>query len=165
MEVNMPSFDIVSKVDLSELKNAILNSMKEIGQRYDFKGSISQIELETDFVVVITEDDLKAKQVNEILVANLIRRKVDPKVIRELSREPASGNTIRIRFEIVQGVQKEEAKLINMEIKKSKLKVKSQIQGDELRVSGQKRDDLQRVIELVKGLSLQIPAQFVNFRD
>mgnify|MGYP002882060629 FL=1 len=165
MEVNMPSFDIVSKVDLSELKNAILNSMKEIGQRYDFKGSISQIELETDFVVVITEDDLKAKQVNEILVANLIRRKVDPKVIRELSREPASGNTIRIRFEIVQGIQKEEAKLINMEIKKSKLKVKSQIQGDELRVSGQKRDDLQRVIELVKGLSLQIPAQFVNFRD
>ncbi len=161
----MPSFDIVSKVDLSELKNAILNSMKEIGQRYDFKGSISQIELETDFVVVITEDDLKAKQVNEILVANLIRRKVDPKVIRELSREPASGNTIRIRFEIVQGIQKEEAKLINMEIKKSKLKVKSQIQGDELRVSGQKRDDLQRVIELVKGLSLQIPAQFVNFRD
>ena len=165
MEVNMPSFDIVSKVDLSELKNAILNSMKEIGQRYDFKGSISQIDLETDFVVVITEDDLKAKQVNEILVANLIRRKVDPKVIRELSREPASGNTIRIRFEIVQGIQKEEAKLINMEIKKSKLKVKSQIQGDELRVSGQKRDDLQRVIELVKGLSLQIPAQFVNFRD
>tara|TARA_B100000579_G_scaffold55845_1_gene39613 strand:+ start:942 stop:1439 length:498 start_codon:yes stop_codon:yes gene_type:complete len=165
MEVNMPSFDIVSKVDLSELKNAILNSMKEIGQRYDFKGSISQIELETDFVVVITEDDLKAKQVNEILVANLIRRKVDPKVIRELSREPASGNTIRIRFEIVQGIQREEAKLINMEIKKSKLKVKSQIQGDELRVSGQKRDDLQRVIELVKGLSLQIPAQFVNFRD
>ena len=165
MEVNMPSFDIVSKVDLSELKNAILNSMKEIGQRYDFKGSISQIELETDFVVVITEDDLKAKQVNEILVANLIRRKVDPKVIRELSREPASRNTIRIRFEIVQGIQKEEAKLINMEIKKSKLKVKSQIQGDELRVSGQKRDDLQRVIELVKGLSLQIPAQFVNFRD
>ena len=161
----MPSFDIVSKVDLSELKNAILNSMKEIGQRYDFKGSISQIELETDFVVVITEDDLKAKQVNEILIANLIRRKVDPKVIRELSREPASGNTIRIRFEIVQGIQKEEAKLINMEIKKSKLKVKSQIQGDELRVSGQKRDDLQRVIELVKGLSLQIPAQFVNFRD
>ena len=161
----MPSFDIVSKVDLSELKNAILNSMKEIGQRYDFKGSISQIELETDFVVVITEDDLKAKQVNEILIANLIRRKVDPKVIRELSREPASGNTIRIRFEIVQGIQKEEAKLINMAIKKSKLKVKSQIQGDELRVSGQKRDDLQRVIELVKGLSLQIPAQFVNFRD
>ena len=165
MEVNMPSFDIVSKVDLSELKNAILNSMKEIGQRYDFKGSISQIELETDFVVVIAEDDLKAKQVNEILLANLIRRKVDPKVIRELSREPASGNTIRIRFEIVQGIQKEEAKLINMEIKKSKLKVKSQIQGDELRVSGQKRDDLQRVIKLVKDLSLQIPAQFVNFRD
>ena len=161
----MPSFDIVSKVDLSELKNAVLNSMKEIGQRYDFKGSVSQIELETDFVVVITDDDLKAKQVFEILIANIVRRKIDPKVIREISREPASGNNIRIHFEIVQGIQKEEAKIINTEIKKSKLKVKSQIQGDEIRVSGQKRDDLQRVIQMIKALHLQTPAQFINFRD
>ena len=161
----MPSFDIVSKVDLSELKNAVLNSMKEIGQRYDFKGSVSQIELETDFVKVITEDDLKAKQVFEILIANIIRRKIDPKVIRETSREVASGNTIRIHFEIVQGIRKEEAKIINAEIKRSKIKVKSQIQGDEIRVSGQKRDDLQRVIQIIKSLQLKIPAQFINFRD
>ena len=161
----MPSLDIVSKVDLSELKNAVLNSMKEIGQRYDFKGSISQIDLESDSVVVTTEDDLKARQVSDILIGNLIRRKIDPKALQEVSREPASQNNIRIRFEILQGIQKEEAKLINIEIKKSKLKVKSQIQGDELRVSGQKRDDLQKVIQLIKALQLKIPAQFVNFRD
>ena len=161
----MPSLDIVSKVDLSELKNAVLNSMKEIGQRYDFKGSISQIDLESDSVVVTTEDDLKARQVSDILIGNLIRRKIDPKALQEVSREPASRNNIRIRFEILQGIQKEEAKLINIEIKKSKLRVKSQIQGDELRVSGQKRDDLQKVIQLIKALPLKIPAQFVNFRD
>ncbi len=161
----MPSFDIVSNVDLSELKNAVLNSMKEIGQRYDFKGSVSQIDIESNVLVMRTEDELKAKQVNEILVTNLVRRKIDPKVIREINREPASGNTIRIRFEIIQGIQKEEAKIINTEIKKSKLKVKSQIQGDELRVSGKKRDDLQAVMKLVKSLSLEVPTQFVNFRD
>ena len=161
----MASFDVVSKVDLGELKNSVLNSMKEIGQRYDFKGSISQIDLESDCLVVITEDDLKAKQVNEILISNLIKRKIDPKAIRENSREMASGNTIRIRFEILQGIQKEEAKIINAEIKKSKLKVKSQVQGDELRVSGQKRDDLQKVIKLIKGLSLKAPVQFINFRE
>ena len=88
-----------------------------------------------------------------------------PKALQEVSREPASRNNIRIRFEILQGIQKEEAKLINVEIKKSKLKVKSQIQGDELRVSGPKRDDLQKVIQLIKALPLKIPAQFVNFRD
>tara|TARA_X000000368_G_C23055638_1_gene723698 strand:+ start:2855 stop:3352 length:498 start_codon:yes stop_codon:yes gene_type:complete len=161
----MPSFDIVSKVDVSELKNAVSNSMKEIGQRYDFKGSISDVQLETDFIMVVTEDDLKAKQVYEILIANVVRRKIDPKVLREISRESASGNTIRIRFEIVQGIQQEEAKIINTEIKKSKLKVKSQIQGDEIRVSGQKRDDLQRVIQMIKALNLQTPTQFINFRD
>ena len=116
-------------------------------------------------VVVTTEDDLKARQVTDILIGNLIRRKIDPKALKEVSREPASRNNIRIRFEILQGIQKEEAKLINIEIKKAKLKVKSQIQGDELRVSGQKRDDLQKVIQLIKALPLKIPAQFVNFRD
>ena len=87
-------------------KNAVLNSMKEIGQRYDFKGSISQIDLESDSVVVTTEDDLKARQVSDILIGNLIRRKIDPKALKEVSREPASRNNIRIRFEILQGIQK-----------------------------------------------------------
>ena len=146
----MPSFDIVSKIDMSELKNAVSNSMKEISQRYDFKGSISNIDLENDFLIVHTEDDLKAKQVNDILISNLVKRKIDPKSIKEFKRESASGNSIRILFSIIDGIDKEDAKKINLEIKKSKLKVKSQIQGDELRVSGQKRDDLQNIINLIK---------------
>ena len=77
----MPSFDIVSKIDMNELKNAVSNSMKEISQRYDFKGSISNIDLENDFLIVHTEDDLKAKQVNDILISNLVKRKIDPKLI------------------------------------------------------------------------------------
>lgn len=161
----MPSFDIVSKIDMSELKNAVSNSMKEISQRYDFKGSTSNIDLENDFLIVHTEDDLKAKQVNDILISNLVKRKIDPKSIKEFKRESASGNSIRILFSIIDGIDKEDAKKINLEIKKSKLKVKSQIQGDELRVSGQKRDDLQNIINLIKNLSLDIPVQFINFRD
>ena len=161
----MPSFDIVSKIDMSELKNAVSNSMKEISQRYDFKGSISNIELGNDFLIVHTEDDLKAKQVNDILISNLVKRKIDPKSIKEFKRESASGNTIRILCSIIDGIDKEDAKKINLKIKKSKLKVKSQIQGDELRVSGQKRDDLQNIINLIKNLSLDIPVQFINFRD
>ena len=161
----MPSFDIVSKVDHSELKNAVINSTKEISQRYDFKGSMSRIDLESDFLIINAEDDLKARQVIEILVGNIVRRKLDPKILLEIGREVATGNTIRIRFEIIQGINNQEAKIINTEIKKSKLKVKSQMQGNEIRVSGQKRDDLQNIIKLVKELSLQTPTQFINFRD
>ena len=161
----MPSFDIVSKIDMSELKNAVSNSMKEISQRYDFKGSISNIELENDFLIVHTEDDLKAKQVNDILISNLVKRKIDPKSIKEFKRESASGNSIRILFSIIDGIDKEDAKKINLEIKKSKLKVKTQIQGDELKALSQKRDDLQNIINLLKNLSLDIPVQFINFRD
>ena len=161
----MPSFDVVSRVEMQEVDNAISNSMKEISQRYDFKGSISNIDIENDFLIVHTEDDLKAKQVNDILISNLVKRKIDPKSIKEFKRESASGNSIRILFSIIDGIDKEDAKKINLEIKKSKLKVKSQIQGDELRVSGQKRDDLQNIINLIKNLSLDIPVQFINFRD
>ena len=89
---------------------------------------ISNIELENDFLIVYTEDDLKAKQVNDILISNLVKRKIDPKSIKEFKRESASGNTIRILFSIIDGIDKEDAKKINLEIKKSKLKVKSQIQ-------------------------------------
>ena len=98
----MPSFDIVSKIDMSELKNAVSNSMKEISQRYDFKGSISNIDIENDFLIVHTEDDLKAKQVNDILISNLVKRKIDPKSIKEFKRESASGNSIRILFSILE---------------------------------------------------------------
>ena len=117
----MPSFDIVSKIDLSELKNAVLNSMKEISQRYDFKGSISKIELENEYLVVHTEDDLKAKQVNDILISNLVKRKIDPKSLKEFKKESASGNSIRILFSIIDGIDKDgNVKKIQIYPKKSK---------------------------------------------
>ena len=161
----MPSFDVVSKIDYSEVKNAVANATKAMAQRYDFKGSISKIELDSASLIILAEDDMKVKQVTEILVANLVKRRVDPRVIKEVKREPASGNNIRVHFNLLEGIQANDAKILNLEIKKTKLKVKSQIQGDELRVSGTKKDDLQQIIQVIKNLNLSFPIQFINLRD
>ena len=161
----MPSFDIVSKIDMQEVHNAIANSMKEIKQRYDFKGSISNLEIKDQSIILETEDELKAKQVNDLLTGHLVKRKVDPKAINLKSTEKASGNTIRQVYELIEGIDQKASKKVILEVKNSKLKVQVKIQGDELRVSGSKRDDLQKVIEIAKGLKLELPLQFLNFRD
>ena len=161
----MPSFDIVSKIDMQEVQNAVANAMKEIKQRYDFKGSISNLEIKDQTIILETEDELKAKQVNELLIGHLVKRKVDPKVINLKSTEKASGNTIRQVYELIDGIDQKASKKVISEVKNSKLKVQVKIQGDELRVSGSKRDDLQKVIEIAKGLKLELPLQFLNFRD
>ena len=161
----MPTFDIVSKIDIQEVKNAVANSSKEIAQRYDFKGSMSKLEIKDHSIMLETEDELKAKQVNELLIGHLVKRKVDPKVINLKSTENASGNTIRQVYELIEGVDQKVSKRIILEVKNSKLKVQVKIQGEELRVSGSKRDDLQKVIELVRSLKLELPLQFLNFRD
>ena len=161
----MPSFDIVSKIDMQEVNNAVANSMKEITQRYDFKGSISRLEIKDQSIILETEDELKAKQVNELLIGHLVKRKVDPKVINLKSTEKASGNTIRQVYELIEGIDQKVSKKIISEVKSSRLKVQVKIQGDELRVSGAKRDDLQKVIEIAKALRLDLPLQFLNFRD
>ena len=161
----MPSFDIVSKIDMQEVNNAVANSMKEIGQRYDFKGSISKLEVKDSVIMLETEDEMKAKQVNELLIGHLVKRKVDPKVIVLKSTENASGNTIRQLYELIEGIDQKVSKKVIAEVKASKLKVQVKIQGDELRVSGAKRDDLQKVMELARGLKLDLPLQFLNFRD
>ena len=161
----MPSFDIVSKIDMQEVNNAIANSMKEIKQRYDFKGSISNLEIKDQSIILETEDELKAKQVNDLLTGHLVKRKVDPKAINLKSTEKASGNTIRQVYELIEGIDQKASKKVISEVKNSKLKVQVKIQGDELRVSGAKRDDLQKVIEIAKGLKLELPLQFLNFRD
>ena len=161
----MPSFDIVSKIDMQEVHNAVANSMKEISQRYDFKGSISRLEIKDQSIVLETEDELKAKQVNELLIGHLVKRKVDPKVIDLKTTEKASGNTIRQVYELIEGIDQKVSKKIISEVKSSKLKVQVKIQGDELRVSGAKRDDLQKVIGIAKALRLDLPLQFLNFRD
>ena len=161
----MASFDIVSKIDIQEVKNAITNCMKEIGQRYDFKGSISKLELKDECIVLETEDDLKAKQVYDLLIGHFVKRKVDPKSIILASTDRASGNTIRQTYELKQGIDQKASKKIIGEVKATKLKVQVKIQGDELRANGSKRDDLQKVMELIRGLKLDLPLQFVNLRD
>tara|TARA_X000001036_G_C20321180_1_gene660570 strand:- start:13 stop:498 length:486 start_codon:yes stop_codon:yes gene_type:complete len=161
----MPSFDIVSKIDMQEINNAVANAMKEITQRYDFKGSISNLKIKDQSIILETEDELKAKQVNELLIGHLVKRKVDPRVISLKSTEKASGNTIRQVYELIEGIDQKVSKKVISEVKNSKLKVQVKIQGDELRVSGAKRDDLQKVIEMAKGLKLEVPLQYLNFRD
>jgi uncharacterized protein YajQ (UPF0234 family) len=161
----MPSFDVVSKLDMQEIDNSISNSMKEITQRYDFKGSNSKIERSDKIITLTTEDELKAKQVLDILNGHIIKRNVDTRSIKLKNSETASGNTIRQTFDLIEGVDQDISKKIISTIKSSKMKVQVKIQGNELRVSGAKRDNLQDAIQIIKDLDLPVPLQYVNFRD
>lgn len=161
----MPSFDIVSKTDLAEVDNALANMAREMSQRYDFKGSQSRIERKEAEITINADDDLKLKQMHELLQGHLARRKIDAGVIDYKPAERAAGQALRQKAIIRQGIDKELAKRLVKEIKDRKFKVQVAIQGDELRVTGKKRDDLQTVIEYVKGLSIEQPLQYVNFRD
>ncbi|AMA72494.1 MULTISPECIES: YajQ family cyclic di-GMP-binding protein [Aneurinibacillus] len=158
------SFDIVSKVDMAEVTNAINQAMREIENRYDFKGSKSQITLEKDELVIVSDDEFKLGQVKDVLSGKLVKRGISLKNISYGKIEPAAGGTVRQRAKIAQGIDAENAKKINKLIKDTKLKVKSQIQDDQLRVSGKSRDDLQQIITMLKAADLPIDLQFVNFR-
>ena len=161
----MPTFDIVSKIDMQEVSNAVSNSMKEISQRYDFKGSNSKIDLKEKNIILETEDELKAKQVNEILLGHFVKRNIDPTVLKLKNSEKASGNTIRQTYDLMEGIDQVASKKIISEVKSTKMKVQVKIQGNELRVSGAKRDDLQKTMDIVKNIKLEMPIQFVNLRD
>ena len=161
----MPSFDVVSRLEFQEIDNAIVNSMKEIGQRYDFKGSNSKIERNEQIITLTTEDELKAKQAVDLLTSHIIKRKIDPKAIKLKNSESASGNSIRQTYDLIEGIDQEIGKKITILVRSSKLKVQAKIQGNELRISGGKRDDLQRIIQQIKELNLDIPLQFINLRD
>ena len=161
----MPSFDIVSKTDLSEVDNALHGMVREIGQRFDFKGSKCTIDRLDNVLTVNADDALKLKQMHELLKTHLTRRKLDAGALEFKDPEKASGNTVRQTVIVRQGVAADLAKRIVREIKDGKLKVQVAIQGDELRVSGKKRDDLQAAIQLVRGLKIEQPLQYVNFRD
>lgn len=158
------SFDIVSKVDLSEVTNAINMAMKEIQNRYDFKGSKSSITLEGDELVLISDDEFKMNQLKDVLLGRLIKRQVPVKNLQYGKLENAAGGTVRQRAKLIQGIDRDNAKKINTIIKNSKLKVKSQVQDDQIRVSGKSKDDLQKVIALIREADLPIDVQFVNFR-
>ena len=161
----MPSFDIVSKTDLAEVDNALQNLAREITQRYDFKGSNCRIERKEAELTIHADDDLKLKQMHELLKGHLVRRKIEPGVLEFKSVEKAAGQSVRQVVEIKMGIAKDLAKQLVKDIKETKLKVQVAIQGDELRVTGKQLDDLQAVMKHLKGLGLEQPLQFINFRD
>ena len=161
----MPSFDVVSRVDFQEIDNAIANALREITNRYDFKGSNTTLERSEKIITIVTEDDLKLTQVNEILISHFVRRKLDPLALGKKDKEKAGGDRIRQTISLVEGIEQDISKKITLEIKSSKMKVQAKINGNELRIDGKKRDDLQSAMQLIEDLNVGIPVQFINFRD
>jgi uncharacterized protein YajQ (UPF0234 family) len=161
----MPSFDVISKINYPEFDNALANCLREITNRYDFKGLNISIERKDKIITTLAPDEIKLKQVNELLQVHLIRRKVDPRVITVKSSESASGSTIRQVSELKEGISQENAKKIIADVKKLKLKIQIKIQGEELRAEGKKRDDLQEAITAIQAIDIGLPIEFVNFRD
>ena len=161
----MPSFDVVSRTDMAEVDNAVQGAAREIATRYDFKGSNCAYERKDETVTLKADDDYKLKQMQELLRGHMARRKVEVGALEFGKPETASGNTLRQVVTVKQGIERDLAQQIVKAIKGEKLKVQAAIQGEELRVSGKKRDDLQKVIDLIKGLKIAQPLQYVNFRD
>jgi len=162
----MPSFDIVVKTDLQEVDNAINQAQKELGQRYDFKGSKSKIEWDKKAEVsVVGDDEYKLKAVIEILEGKFAKRGISLKNVTYSKIEPSFEGTVRQKITLAQGIPAEKAKEINRIIKDSKIKVSSQHQDEQVRVTGKKRDDLQEVITLMRKTDLGLDFQFQNFRD
>ena len=161
----MPSFDVVSQVDRQEVDNAVNQARKEVNQRYDLKNSHSEIELEEDEIRVVSSDEYHVKAVVDVLQSKLVRRNVSLKALVYEKIEPAGGGRAKQKVTVQQGIPIEKAREIVKLIKDAKLKVQAQIQADQVRVSGKKRDDLQAVIQLLKGQDLSLPLQFLNYRD
>ena len=160
------TFDIVSKVDLQEVSNAIQNALKEIHTRFDLKDSKSDIQLEGKDAMVLTSlDEYKLKAVNDILQSKLVKRGVPLKALTYAAIEAAAGSTVRQRIAMQQGIPSEKAKEIVKVIKDSKKKVQASIQGDLVRVSGKDRDTLQEIIALLRGRDFGIDMQFTNYRS
>jgi len=161
----MPSFDVVSRINYQEFDNALANCLREIANRYDFKGLNISIERKDKTITTLAPDNLKLKQVNELLQTHLIRRKVDTRVINIKNSETATGGTVRQISELKEGIDQESAKKIITQIKSLKLKIQVKIQGEELRADGKKRDDLQEAIAAIRTIDIGQPMEFVNFRD
>lgn len=159
------SFDIVSKIDMAEVKNAVSQALKEIGQRFDFKGSKSNITQEKNDLVIISDDEYKLKSVIDILQTKLVKRGVPIKNLSYGKVEAALSGTVRQRLTLQQGIPTDKAKEIVRTIKDSKIRVQASIQAEQVRVSGKSRDDLQAVMGLLKGKDFGIELQFDNYRS
>jgi uncharacterized protein YajQ (UPF0234 family) len=159
------SFDVVSRIDMAEVTNAVTQALKEIGQRFDFKGSKSNITQEKDDLVVASDDEYKLKSVIDILQGKLVKRGVPTRNISYGKLEPALSGTVRQRLTLQQGIPIDKAKEVVKAIKDSKIRVQASIQSDQVRVTGKSRDDLQTVIQLLKEKDFGIELQFENFRN
>lgn len=158
------SFDIVSKMDIQELTNAIHQTEKEIQNRFDFKGTKSNLKLEKDALIIVSDDEYKLNAVIDILQSKMVKRGITLKNLDFGKIEPAALGTVRQRLGLKQGIDQENAKKINVLIRDSKLKVKSQIQGDQIRVTGKSRDDLQQIIKLINNADLPLDLQYTNMK-
>jgi cyclic-di-GMP-binding protein len=159
-----PSFDIVSEIDMQEMDNAVNQTIKEIIQRYDFKGSVAEIEMKDTEIKVHAQDEYKLEAILEILRTKMVKRNLSPRFLEQGKLEPASNGTVKQTVKIKKGIEKEKAKEIVQDIKNAKIKVQGQIMDDTVRVSGKDKDDLQQVIQFVKTKDYGIELQFTNYR-
>jgi len=158
------SFDVVSKTDMQEVANAIQQAQKELAQRFDFKGSKSEIELKAEELILVSDDEVKLKSLKDIVESKLVKRKVSLKAIDYAPLEDAAMGTVRQKAKIVQGIEIEKAKAIVKAIKEAKLKVQASIQADQVRVTGKSKDDLQGAMALLRDKDFGVPLQFTNYR-
>lgn len=158
------SFDIVSEINMQEMDNAVNQTVKEITQRYDFKGAVAEIEFKENELKIHAQDEFKLESILEILRGKMVKRSLSPRFLDLGKVEPASNSTVRQVIKIKKGIEKEKAKELIQDIKNSKIKVQGQIMDDVVRVSGKEKDDLQKVIQLVKGKDYGIEIQFTNYR-
>jgi len=163
----MPSFDIVCQVNMQEIDNAVNSVLRELTNRYDFKGAVFSINIDNkeNKINISAEDEYKLKQIGDALKVYCTKRGIDVKALEFEKEEKASGKTLKQTVKIKQGIDQDSAKKIVKQIKDKKLKVQASIRGDEVRVEGKKRDDLQEVIAEIKSMNVGIPLQFINFRD
>lgn len=161
----MPSFDTVCEPNMVEVKNAVDNAAKEIGTRFDFKGTAAAIEIKEKEITLTGDADFQLQQVMDILVAKLAKRNVDVRFLDKGEVQKAGGDKVKQVVKVRSGIESEHAKKIQKLIKDSKVKVQAAIQGDAVRVSGAKRDDLQAVMALVRKEMAELPLSFTNFRD
>jgi len=163
----MPSFDIVSRVDMQEMDNAVNQVKKEIGTRFDFRGSKTQIDLDRKDakIQVLTEDEMKLRAIKDMLIAKVVRRSIEAEALVFGASEKAGGDMVRQTITINNGIDIETARKVVKLVKDAKLKVQTAIQGDEVRITGKQRDDLQSVIGTLKEAELGMPLQFVNYRE
>ena len=166
-ESKMPSFDIVSEIDMMEVENAINQAQKEHAQRFDFRGGKSSIELDKagKKIKIIADDELKLRSIHQIISAKMAKRDLDLRALKYGKEEAATGNAIRQTLDIKAGMEKEEAKEVTKAIKDSKLKVQVEIQGEQVRVTAKSIDELQGAIAMLRGKELKFPLQFINMRS